>query len=1019
MGGTAPWQALTQRAAVQSVIPLVGALMPFAQDVTGTRQRQLDQQVAGYQDRVSAYNQDFATFERDVQQFNAAGQPAAAYGALQHRSAALGREYEALQLQERNIQESEHRIYSTGFYGLLGYEKIKNPSAPTESMSWYGFYQDMKSRADWWNTSVVGPYEKHIASRLPWGGFATGLLRSPAIAMEIAGMVPAGMERMNQTRGDIPGYALAGLGLPARAIHERLTERPQEFAGEMIGLFLLTRGASRAVAASPVRFAVGRAGFPAESYTSLGLETTRGNVVGFRPLAGIGRTAEGLRPTVGTPKIDIAGALGSERFTPATPFESRIVQTALGGVEGRRIGLARDIRTVTQSSGLTLKEATPVIREVVDQHGIPNPGVVSKTIVKALRDDGAELYGSVVQRGIGQEAGGVGLSRIPRDFDVRVTNTRAFQSKIVADINRAAGREVVIPEGKAGVLVKQTGKKLFDLHDLETAAAERQFTPKSTSEYIAFGIKGENLVKTQEGISAITLSEQATRKLEGSMQLSAYERTYVKKSVPLQIDAITPKEAQLLSDITIGGREHLIVQTKYGEALGENVGSTTRVGLPKNIDIEGMTVTHTHPPTKLVNPLINPFSMQDILTGIHTGLRFERLLTPKGLTVAEFPMTLDRITLGRRAEVLFKTSFKEAITKEIGHYPKSRAELAQISEGQKATAYIEGIRTAVEGIGGSYKFTPIESLKVIPTNPGQSITGRLLPKHEGRIKDIADYYFAEKLAIDVMQGSRSPVKMVRATLAERNLNQYLETWGSDVAGSVKAQYATALSGGELRVRITDPLRQQVQFESQFRSPEMASTSMRGHSSYEVARDMSPSYSPSQSPGMASINIPHHSSYEVARSMSPSYSQSQSSEVASVSIPRYSSYEVARDMSPSYMSVDRGSSPSSSIITTSSFERSIGRSSYLIPSPSPSPSPGTSRSRTFETTSFSLPVFPIPRSRFRFEDERKTRGIRLNLSLKGFDWTVENPVPTFESVFGSSFATKPLKMPKFRLPKFRF
>lgn len=98
------------------MIPLVGTPFPFAQDITGTQQRQLDQQVSDYQDRVSTYNQDFATFERHVQQFNVAGQPEAAYGALQHRSAVLDREYEVLQL-----QESERKMYSTGFYGLPGH----------------------------------------------------------------------------------------------------------------------------------------------------------------------------------------------------------------------------------------------------------------------------------------------------------------------------------------------------------------------------------------------------------------------------------------------------------------------------------------------------------------------------------------------------------------------------------------------------------------------------------------------------------------------------------------------------------------------------------------------------------------------------------------------------------------------------------------------------------------------------------------------------------------------------------
>ncbi|OQC69741.1 MAG: hypothetical protein BWX50_00917 [Euryarchaeota archaeon ADurb.Bin009] len=62
-----------------------------------------------------------------------------------------------------------------------------------------------------------------------------------------------------------------------------------------------------------------------------------------------------------------------------------------------------------------------------------------------------------------------------------------------------------------------------------------------------------------------------------------------------------------------------------------------------------------------------------------------------------------------------------------------------------------------------------------------------------------------------------------------------------------------------------------------------------------------------------------------------------------------------------------------------------------------------------------PVFtpPSPR-RYKF-DERKIRGIRPDLTLKGFDWTVTNPVPTFESVFGTA---KTMSNFKIKLPEFK-
>ena len=61
-----------------------------------------------------------------------------------------------------------------------------------------------------------------------------------------------------------------------------------------------------------------------------------------------------------------------------------------------------------------------------------------------------------------------------------------------------------------------------------------------------------------------------------------------------------------------------------------------------------------------------------------------------------------------------------------------------------------------------------------------------------------------------------------------------------------------------------------------------------------------------------------------------------------------------------------------------------------------------------------PVFapPSPR-RYKF-DERKIRGIRPDLSLTGFDWTVTNPVPTWESVFGTTKAPNlTITIPEFK------
>jgi len=59
--------------------------------------------------------------------------------------------------------------------------------------------------------------------------------------------------------------------------------------------------------------------------------------------------------------------------------------------------------------------------------------------------------------------------------------------------------------------------------------------------------------------------------------------------------------------------------------------------------------------------------------------------------------------------------------------------------------------------------------------------------------------------------------------------------------------------------------------------------------------------------------------------------------------------------------------------------------------------------------------PPKTSRKYDADDRKIRAIRLDLSLKGFDWTVANPVPTWESVFGTTKTPNiTITLPEFKL-----
>ncbi len=381
------------------------------------------------------------------------------------------------------------------------------------------------------------------------------------------------------------------------------------------------------------------------------------------------------------------------------------------------------------------------------------------------------------------------------------------------------------------MLVKQTGEKLFDLHDMETALAERQFTPKAPSEYIAFGIKGEKLIKTKEGVNSITLSEQATRKLEGSMQLRP------------QVEA-----------------------------------------------------------------------------------------------------------------------------------------------------------THVDG----------SSLM---------LRGQLLPKKPGRIKDIGDYYFAEKLSIDVMRGSKNPVKIARAISAEKNLDKFLGTWGGDIAASVRAQYIRELAGGNLSVKLAD-----------FSTPAAKTPTSSGFKPVTL-----------QGSGLGASPSVY---------ASPSLPRPQN--ISSMSPSMYAASEITRGGSPSaFTSPSLPRSPNTMISPPyTSFGSSPGRSSppsppaynppTYSPPPSPPPSPPSYSPPTSPPTSppaYSPPYSPPyrmppisppttppittlrpPQSRLKLDDDRKLRAVRPGLSLKGFDWTVKNPVPTFASVFGTGGKTPNLriKLPEIKL-----
>jgi hypothetical protein len=91
------------------------------------------------------------------------------------------------------------------------------------------------------------------------------------------------------------------------------------------------------------------------------------------------------------------------------------------------------------------------------------------------------------------------------------------------------------------------------------------------------------------------------------------------------------------------------------------------------------------------------------------------------------------------------------------------------------------------------------------TSPMGTVSGRIVPKHVGRIKDIADYYIGEKASITRL---RTKGKTRSATRAEQHLETWLDLWDKDLASTIREAQRTGAESGVSKVflhRFGEPL----------------------------------------------------------------------------------------------------------------------------------------------------------------------------------------------------------------------
>ena len=218
------------------------------------------------------------------------------------------------------------------------------------------------------------------------------------------------------------------------------------------------------------------------------------------------------------------------------------------------------------------------------------------------------------------------------------------------------------------------------------------------------------------------------------------------------------------------------------------------------------------------------------------------------------------------------------------------------------------------------------------------ISGKLAPRFEGRVKDIADYYYGERANIETLKKSGSAATRNKATVAETKLESWVNTWGKETAKNVRSSYESQISGGEPisinfgnyeNVPSTSP------FTAGLSSPAISRLSGFGSNLPSSLQESStinkilsvPSQSPSKSLLQSVYPSESKSSSQAARSPSSSRSQLQSP-----SSPQLSS--LYQSSSSSRNQLQSPSSPPQSSLYQSSSSSSTTTISIIPPTINP-------------------------------------------------------------------------------------
>lgn len=220
------------------------------------------------------------------------------------------------------------------------------------------------------------------------------------------------------------------------------------------------------------------------------LERLRGRADSGVTLAG----ARGLRPTLGTPDVDLETvAFGQlrgmgETAEPIGAFETDIFRTSLGNVGGQaaaRFGASRELMQIGRQTEGDLELGTT--EEIVGEARAVPQGAVGD-VADALEDIGATIEGSAAVRAQVDDP-----IRQPRDVDI-----------LVQDRSEATQRLSEALEGE--------GATVEDVFDIKVAGEDRP----GPGQFVKGGEVAQPRLFTEEGVGVTQIGEELTRKASAS-----------------------------------------------------------------------------------------------------------------------------------------------------------------------------------------------------------------------------------------------------------------------------------------------------------------------------------------------------------------------------------------------------------------------------------------------------------------------------------------------------------------------